>query len=113
MATQDRLTHLSGLVLQYAATEAELQELAQMSNNPVIMMRFASVLLIYAEAQARCTGAPNGEAYTAINTVRQRAGLRDLPAGRSRADFVAAVNITKAHYWIPIPGADAPVIPDL
>ncbi|MGN7824176.1 RagB/SusD family nutrient uptake outer membrane protein [Chitinophaga sp. 22536] len=129
------------------------QKAVYMSNNPVIMMRYAHVLLIYAEAQARATGTPNGDAYTAINAVRQRAGLPDLPGGMAGADFVAAVvnerawefagewnrwfdlvrleqveaanankaagdllpagNITKANYWMPIPGADAAVNPNL
>lgn len=124
-----------------------------MSNNPIVMMRYAHVLLIYAEAQARSTGAPNSEAYTAINAVRRRAGLPDLPGGMSGANFASAVvnerawefagewnrwfdlvrleqveaanankaagdlqpsgNITKANYWMPIPGADAVVNPNL
>jgi hypothetical protein len=33
------------------------------------------VLLIYAEAQASPAGAPNSEAYTATNDVRQRVGV--------------------------------------
>jgi len=124
-----------------------------MSNNPVIMIRYAHVLLIYAEAQARATGAPNAEAYTAINAVRHRAGLDDLQPGLSGAAFadsvvaerswefagewnrwfdlvrleqVAAANaskdpgdlqpagaITEEKYWMPIPGNDALINPNL
>lgn len=124
-----------------------------MSNNPVIMIRYAHVLLIYAEAQARATGAPNSDAYTAVNAVRQRAGLAPLPAGMSGPDFAAAVvnerawefagewnrwfdlvrldqvaaanadkdpadlepatTITQDKYWMPIPGVDALVNPNL
>lgn len=62
-----------------------------MSNNPVIMIRYAHVLLIYAEAQARATGTPNSDAYTAVNAVRRRAGLADLQAGLSGAAFADAV----------------------
>jgi starch-binding outer membrane protein, SusD/RagB family len=61
-----------------------------MSNNPVIMMRYAHVLLIYAEAQAR-SGPVNADANSAVNAVRKRAGLADLPAGLSNADFINAV----------------------
>jgi hypothetical protein len=61
-----------------------------MSNNPVIMIRYAHVLLIYAEAQAR-SGTVNTEAYNAINAVRQRAGLGDLTPGMIPADFINAV----------------------
>ncbi|WP_089785841.1 RagB/SusD family nutrient uptake outer membrane protein [Chitinophaga sp. YR573] len=124
-----------------------------MSNNPVIMVRYAHVLLIYAEAQARATGTPSGEAYAAVNAVRARAVLADLPAGLSGTDFADAIvnerawefagewnrwfdlvrlekveaanadkdpadlqpaqPITKANYWMPIPGADALVNPNL
>ncbi|WP_220101203.1 RagB/SusD family nutrient uptake outer membrane protein [Chitinophaga oryzae] len=125
-----------------------------MSNNPVIMMRYAHVLLIYAEAQARSAGAPNSDAYTAANAVRQRAGLPELPGGMTGAAFATAVVnerawefagewnrwfdlvrlelveaanankaegdlqpvgtvITKAKYWMPVPGADAAVNPNL
>jgi hypothetical protein len=61
-----------------------------MSNNPVILIRYAHVLLIYAEAQARSGGA-NADAYTVVNAVRRRAGLADLPAGLSDNDFINAV----------------------
>lgn len=124
-----------------------------MSNNPVIMLRYAAVLLTYAEAQARATSTPNEDAYTAVNAVRLRAGLGKLPDGLSGADFATAVvnerawelagewsrwfdlvrlekveeanankhpddltisgTITKQKYWMPIPGADAAVNPNL
>jgi hypothetical protein len=117
------------------------------------MIRYAHVLLIYAEAQARATGSPDATAYAAVNAVRQRAGLDVLPEGLSGNDFAAAVvqerawefagewnrwfdlvrleqvekanenkdpadlkptgTITKQQYWMPIPGADAIVNPNL
>jgi hypothetical protein len=129
------------------------QEDVYMSNNPVIMIRYAHVLLIYAEAQARSAGAANTEAYTAINAVRRRAGLPDLEAGLGGAAFadsvvaergwefagewnrwfdlvrlemVEAANAVKApgdltpsspithdKYWLPIPGNDALINPNL
>lgn len=61
-----------------------------MSNNPVIMIRYAHVLLIFAEAQAR-SGGVNADAYAAINAVRKRAGLNDLPAGLPANEFINAV----------------------
>lgn len=60
------------------------------SSMPIHMMRYAHVLLIYAEAQARADGAPNPQAYAAINSVRGRAGLGVL-SGLSGPDFAAAV----------------------
>jgi len=44
---------------------------------PSVMMRYAHVLTIYAEAKARGTGGPDQAAYDALNQVR----LRGLPAG--------------------------------
>ena len=60
------------------------------SNMPAIMMRYANVLLVYAEAQARSTG-PDASAYNAINLVRKRGGLSDLQPGLSKDAFIDAV----------------------
>lgn len=54
-------------------------------------LRFAEILLIYAEAQTMADGAPNTQAYECINKVRRRAGLDDLPGGLSKIDFRNAV----------------------
>lgn len=60
------------------------------SSMPVHMIRYAHVLLVYAEAQARSGASPSPEAYAAVNAVRKRAGLPDL-ARLSAADFANAV----------------------
>lgn len=52
---------------------------------PVI--RFSEVLLIYAEAANMAEGVPSDAAYDAINRVRTRVGLPELPAGMSATDF--------------------------
>lgn len=54
------------------------------------MMRYAEVLLIYAEAKARA-GSLDASAYSAVNAVRQRAGLADLTPGLGSDDFIKAV----------------------
>lgn len=54
------------------------------------IMRFAEVLLIYAEAQNEADGAPNTAAYDAINSIRARAGVEDL-SGLSKTEFTEAV----------------------
>ncbi|MCE6992517.1 RagB/SusD family nutrient uptake outer membrane protein [Dyadobacter sp. CY323] len=59
------------------------------SSLPVHMIRYAHVLLIYAEASARA-GSANAEAYAALNAVRTRAGLKSL-AGLSNDAFIQAV----------------------
>lgn len=61
-----------------------------MSANPVILIRYAHVLLTYAEAQAR-SGTVNDQAYAALNAVRARAGLTDVPAGLTTDAFITAV----------------------
>ncbi|GAA4933814.1 RagB/SusD family nutrient uptake outer membrane protein [Algibacter agarivorans] len=49
----------------------------QNSLNPYVL-RFADVLLMYAEAQNKADGNPNGDAYDALNKVRRRAaGVTD------------------------------------
>jgi len=57
-------------------------------NQPLI--RYADILLVYAEAQNEADGTPNADAYNAINSVRQRSGLANL-TGLSKQDFEEAV----------------------
>lgn len=54
------------------------------------LMRYADVLLMYAEALNEVSG-PTAEAYAAINQVRNRAGLADLAAGMSKEEFFRAL----------------------
>jgi len=54
------------------------------------LIRYPEVLLTYAEAKAM-SSAPDASAYAAVNQVRKRAGLADLPAGLSQAEFREAV----------------------
>lgn len=49
-------------------------------------IRFAEVLLIYAEAENEANG-PSDKVYAAINKVRNRAGLPDLPGGLSKDEM--------------------------
>ena len=54
-----------------------------------IELRYAEVLLNYAEAQNEVLNAPDASVYTAVEAVRQRAGLvpYQLPAGLSKAQM--------------------------
>ncbi len=56
-----------------------------------IIFRYAEVLLSYAEAKNEATG-PDGSVYEAINTVRKRVNLPDLPAGLSQAAMRVAIH---------------------
>jgi hypothetical protein len=60
-------------------------------NIPVI--RFAEILLIYAEALNE-TGGPSADAYTAINRVRKRAGLANL-SGLTKDTFRDAIYLER------------------
>lgn len=71
------------------------------SSRPIIMMRYADVLLTYAEAKARTDG-PNDLAYKCLNDVRNRAykGVGTTEAsvsGLSTADFINAVVWERAY----------------
>ena len=48
-----------------------------------IVMRYADVLLMYAEAQNEAVG-PDASVYDAVNQVRRRVKMPDLPAGLSK-----------------------------
>jgi starch-binding outer membrane protein, SusD/RagB family len=50
---------------------------------PWIYLRYAEILLNYAEAQNEAAG-PDGSVYDAINDIRTRAGMPDLPLGLSQ-----------------------------
>jgi starch-binding outer membrane protein, SusD/RagB family len=56
----------------------------------LMQIRYAEVLLLYAEAQNRADGAPNADAYTAVNRVRARANLPAL-SGLDATSFEEAV----------------------
>lgn len=60
------------------------------TQNNFIVYRYADALLIYAEAQNEADGAPNVDAYAAINEIRNRAGLGSL-SGLSQDEFRKAV----------------------
>lgn len=56
------------------------------SDQDWIFMRYAETLLNYAEAQNEATG-PDASVYDAVNLVRKRAGLPNLPTGLSKTDM--------------------------
>jgi hypothetical protein len=58
---------------------------------PSVMMRYAHVLTIYAEAKARGTGGPDQAAYDALNQVR----LRGLPAGAKALTLADGLTATQ------------------
>lgn len=59
-------------------------------SHTTFVIRYAEVLLTYAEAQAMASS-PDASAYAAINQVRNRAGLSDLTPGLAQQAFRDAV----------------------
>ncbi len=53
---------------------------------PWIYIRYAEILLNYAEAQNEAVG-PDESVYNAINLIRERAGMPDLPEGLSQDEM--------------------------
>ena len=73
-------------------------------NYPVI--RYADVLLLYAEVLNETEGAPNGDAYNAINQVRSRANVANLTTGLGQSAFRDSIFqerrkefIQEGHRW--------------
>ncbi|NMM48359.1 RagB/SusD family nutrient uptake outer membrane protein [Marinigracilibium pacificum] len=58
------------------------------------VMRYAEVLLLFAEAENEVNG-PTAEAYDAINEVRTRAQVSDIPAGLSKEEFFEQIVIER------------------
>ena len=68
------------------------------SSWPVV--RYADILLMYAEAEVRKTGTvPSVAAINAVNQVRKRAGLSDLPSvtTNTKDAFLNAILIERGH----------------
>ena len=59
---------------------------SQSSDQDWIFIRYAEVLLNYAEARNEASG-PDGTVYDAINSIRQRAGMPDLAPGLSTVEM--------------------------
>lgn len=62
----------------------------------VPVYRYADVLLLKADVENELNNGPNAAAYAAINEVRSRAGIPDLAAGLSKAQFAEAVLLERA-----------------
>ncbi len=62
----------------------------------VVKYRYADVLLLKADVENELGGGPNAAAYAAINEVRTRAGIPDLPAGLTQVQFRDSVLIERA-----------------
>jgi hypothetical protein len=66
----------------------QLYQTGQSETNYVVI-RYADILLMYAEAQNEALAAPDASVYDAVNKVRQRAGLvpYDIPPGKTKVEM--------------------------
>lgn len=60
---------------------------ATLQRRPWVHSRYADILLIYAEALNESLAAPDANVYGAINQVRTRAGMPNLPAGMTQSQM--------------------------
>lgn len=67
-------------------------------NYPVL--RYADILLLYAETLNEINGGPGADAYMAINRVRRRAQIDDLPTGLNQSQFREAVFLERRKEFI-------------
>jgi hypothetical protein len=61
------------------------------ADNNWMVLRYADILLMYAEALNELNEGPNNEAYSMVNQVRARAGLDSLTDGLNKTDFAMAL----------------------
>lgn len=59
-----------------------------------IVLRYADILLMYAEAENEYAG-PDASVYDAVNKVRERAGMPDITAGLSQSDMREAIHFER------------------
>ncbi|MCK5370422.1 MAG: RagB/SusD family nutrient uptake outer membrane protein, partial [Cyclobacteriaceae bacterium] len=61
--------------------------------NDFPVIRYAEVLLIFAEAEAMANNGPTDDAYKYLNQVRRRAYGRDIDTPDGEADFPIGLNV--------------------
>lgn len=81
---------------KYTTYEDSTTYASDVTNSPlnIILIRFADVLLMYAEAQNEFSG-PDNSVYDAVNKVRKRAGMPELPASLSKEDMRKAIRLER------------------
>jgi starch-binding outer membrane protein, SusD/RagB family len=80
----------------YKFYDPALLDVAPQSGKDFPLLRYADLLLTFAEAQNEADGSPSSDAYSAVNALRTRAGLPAV-AGLSKAAFTEEV--WKERYW--------------
>jgi hypothetical protein len=78
-------------------TETQIIKMSPSTDKTLDIIRYAMVLLNYAEASAMAGGGPTAGSYDAVNRVRKRAGLPDLTPGLSQVAFRDSVVYERAY----------------
>jgi len=82
---------------KYVCTGNELSmAMRWYSPTDVVLIRYADILLMYAEAKNEAQG-PSQEVYDAINKVRNRAGVVNLPTGLSKDQMRRYIWLERYH----------------
>lgn len=87
-------------IRKYWDQEAEAGRQNGESDADFIYLRYADVLLMYAEVLNEINNGPTQQAYDAINEVRNRAGLEDLSAGLNYQEFKDAVLLERQKEFV-------------
>lgn len=101
LETDERIYHEK----YYDPLNSPLTDNNMSTNFPII--RYADVLLLYAEAVNEVNQGPTAEAYSAVNEVRERGGVSPLPGNLSYSEFFEAVYYERlyelwaeGHRWL-------------
>lgn len=78
-------------------TGTEILSMNPSTDKALDVMRYAQVLLNFAEASAMTSGVPTTESYEAVNKVRSRAGLPNLTPNLSMTAFRDSVVYERAY----------------
>lgn len=78
-------------------TDSTIISMNPSTNKTTDLIRFAQVLLTYAEASDMASGAPTPDGYAAINLVRSRAGEPPLTPGLPKTAFRDSVVYERAY----------------
>lgn len=81
-------------IFKFFDMDAHLNTAKSSMNYP--LLRYADILLLYAEAANEAEGKPSSKAYECVNAIRQRAELKDL-SGLSQEQFRKAVWKERYH----------------
>lgn len=82
----DQIAGAAGFGTKKWTNEADKASFSDNTSTDLIMMRYADVLLMYAEAQNEAVG-PDNSVYTAVNKVRARAQMPDFAEGLSQEEM--------------------------